>query len=110
MTDPRPGMQNLHGRLRKAGSETNLHQMVGSTVQGCIANEVEERVMQEVSALVYIKSDGQMTPRQIALPSQLNGFPVNPGEIQYLATREQSYKSDSNTPLPSPEDLRIPML
>ena len=51
-----------------------------------------------------------MTPQQVALPLQLNGFPVNPGEIQYLAIWEQSYKSDSNTPLPSPEDLRIPML
>ena len=49
-------MQNLHGRLRKAGSETNLHQKVGSMIQDCIANEVEERVMQEVSALVYIVS------------------------------------------------------
>jgi len=56
MTDPRPGIQNLHERLRKAGLEINLYQRVGSTIQGCIANEIEEQVMQEVSALVYIIS------------------------------------------------------
>jgi len=46
-------MQNLRGKLRRGKSETNLHQRLASTVQDCIANEAE-KVMQEVSALVYI--------------------------------------------------------
>lgn len=56
-----------------------------------VADEVEQRVSQELSG----------------------DLGLNPREIQRLVTQEPEHQSDSDTPLPSPEDLgvrRVPML
>ncbi|KAL9712001.1 hypothetical protein Ac2012v2_005077 [Leucoagaricus gongylophorus] len=93
----RPGTQDLRGRLGRAALEKKLRKRFENTIQDCIADEVEQRVSQE-----------------IASPSQLSGdLGLNPREIQRLVTQEPEHQSDSDTPLPSPEDLgvrRVPML